>query len=129
MTPFVREWRQLVGPTNEADQEHPAPAAEVPEPAGRHQSNRERERVAGDFPLHRRGRDVQSPLDGRQDDIHDADVEQVGGEACRVGLPGMTPTKFAMLLMSSTARAPCRCARCYVCGPATYARQPSRVGA
>jgi hypothetical protein len=59
-----------------ADHEHRPQAVRVAEPPRRHQQQPQRERVARDDPLQRVLLRVQAPLDARQGDVHDRDVEQ-----------------------------------------------------
>ena len=61
-----------------------------PEPPGRDEREPERQRVAGDHPLHRRRAGAEAPLDRRQRHGDDADVEQAHeprDERDREGLP------------------------------------------
>ena len=66
-----------------ADHEHRPPAVRVAEAPRRHEQQPQRERVARDDPLQLVLLRVQPPLDARQGDIDDRDVEQghePGGE-------------------------------------------------
>ena len=59
----------------EADQQHPAVAGPVADPTTEEQERAERERIPGDDPLQVRRGEVQLPLDGRERDVDDAEVE------------------------------------------------------
>ena len=61
--------------TIDAEQEHPAAAEDVAEPAAGDHQHRERQRVGVDRPLEPRQRRVQIALDRRQRDVHDSVVE------------------------------------------------------
>ncbi len=66
-----------------ADHEHRPPAVRVAEAPRRHEQQPQGERVARDDPLQRVLLRVQAPLDARQGDVDDRDVEQrhePGGE-------------------------------------------------
>ncbi len=55
--------------------EHPAAAEQIGGAAAQDQQPAECDRVTGDHPLHRGGREAEFPLDGGQGHVHDAEVE------------------------------------------------------
>ena len=67
--------RARAGEHDHAEQEHPAAAEDVAEPAARDEQHRERQRVRVDGPLERRDRRAEVVLDRRQRDVHDRVVE------------------------------------------------------
>ena len=64
------------GEEDDAQQEDPLAAEEVGERAGGQDAGREGERVGVDHPLEVGERGVERPLDRRQGDVHDRDVQQ-----------------------------------------------------
>jgi hypothetical protein len=60
----------------DADHEHRPPAVRVAETPRRHEQQPQRERIARDDPLQLVRLSVQPPLDARQRDVDDRDVEQ-----------------------------------------------------
>ena len=58
-----------------ADQQHPAMAGAVADPATKEQQRAERERVPRDDPLQVRRSEVQFPFDRRERDVDNAEIE------------------------------------------------------
>ena len=76
--------------TAQRHEEHRAPPDRVPQPSRRDERQPERQRVAGDHPLHRCRAGAEAPLDRRQrhaDDAHVEEAHETGDEGDREGLP------------------------------------------
>ena len=63
------------GEDQQADDEHPAAAQQVGGSPAEHQQAAERDRVAGDDPLHGGGGEPELALDRRQGHVHDAEIQ------------------------------------------------------
>jgi hypothetical protein len=91
--------RGRAGEHHQPDQVQHAAAVHVREAAGREQERRQGQRVSVDDPLQVREARVQGPLDVRQGDVHDRDVQQQHerAQAHRDQRPSLVPALTTIL--------------------------------